>query len=81
MGNFEDWEKSKGETCTRCHNEVFQIFDHATGRVCKGCRAWLDDNYIVGEAPHHLDGADLLLLAEDLRDAAAILPYRRARAR
>ena len=65
MVNSEDWKKAQGEICTRCHKEVFQLFDHPTGRVCKACREWLDDNYIE-EAPHHLDGAELLLLAKDL---------------
>lgn len=43
-----DWEKAQGEVCCRCRKEAFQLFDHPTGRVCKACREWLDDNYIAG---------------------------------
>ena len=43
----EDWEKAKGETCSRCNHETFMIFDHPLGRVCKRCYLWLLDNYIA----------------------------------
>jgi hypothetical protein len=42
----EDWEKAKGETCSRCNQETFTIFDHPLGRVCKPCYLWLQDNWI-----------------------------------